>query len=63
MSDETFLHPISVKIETNWWEILIKIVDDKNQLHEFVASADSFYTERDGIWFSTKKEWDDYRDK
>lgn len=46
-------------IESRWW-IGIMITDSEDVEHDFVASADAYYTDRDGIWFGTRQEYNDY---
>lgn len=46
----------SVIITENRWDIKIVIIDSDGKTHGYLASADSFYTDNDGIWFGTEEE-------
>lgn len=57
-----------VSISESRWDVHITIERQEHcdtgievkETQTLVASADSFYTDRDGIWFGTKKEHDAY---
>lgn len=47
---------MDVSIEENRWDVIITVTDESGSVHQFIASADSFYTMGDGIWFGTTQE-------
>lgn len=51
-----FNKPMDVSIEENRWDVTITVTDEGGLVHQFIASADSFYTMGDGIWFGTTQE-------
>ncbi len=56
MITEAFIEPEWIEIDEDRWEIRIKIKTKLGDVREFVASADSFFTEGSGIWFGTRSE-------
>jgi hypothetical protein len=50
--------PLAVEIFNSRWEVTI-IVTYEDSVETFIASADSGLTEGDGIYFGTKKEYDE----
>ena len=44
------------------WDVTIIIVDKDGKEHKFIASADSFYSEQDHIWFGTEADYEEYTD-
>jgi hypothetical protein len=49
----------SVSINKSRWNVSIVIVDKKGKEHRYYASADSFFTDHDNIWFGTDEEYED----
>lgn len=47
-----------IKITKTRWNVRIEIEGQET----YVASADSFYTESNGIWFGTQKDYDHWDD-
>lgn len=56
---QEFLYPKRVIIETSRWNTEITIQDTFGEFHTFIVSADAALTEGDGIYFGTKKEYDE----
>lgn len=50
-----------VKIERRRWDVTIYLTMPNGKKEIYVASADSFFTESDGIWFNTKTEMDKFK--
>lgn len=50
-----------VKISKFRWAIRfdLELLDDEQDTITFIASADSFFTDGDGIWFGTLEEYDE----
>jgi len=63
MTTETVVNLKDVKslsITQSRWDIWITFVDADGKEHKYVASADSFYTDHDRIWFGTQEEYENY---
>lgn len=56
-------HNVDITISRGRWDIYITIKMPNGKTEEFVASADSFFTEQDEIWFGTKKEHQSYLER
>lgn len=59
MTDISFKN-VDVEIATNRWDIRITIIEKDGKKSTWIASADSYYTEGDSIWFGSKKEYEDF---
>ena len=55
-----FVTPLSVEIKESRWSVEIIITTTDGMEHTYVASADSYYTEHDHIWFGTPQEMADF---
>jgi len=51
---------VDIEILELRWEVYIKIYKNGDLVDEFIVSADSFFTNHCGIWFGTRKAYDDY---
>jgi len=58
MLEQSFTNPFVAEIHTSRWNITFVIVDGGKR-YEFIASADYGLTDGDGIWFGTKKDYED----
>lgn len=56
--DLDFINPKRVYISQGRWHVFITVLDSANRKHTFVASADSYVTEDDRIWFGTEEEYE-----
>lgn len=54
---------VDVVIDETRWDVIIKIYKDGELIEELIASADSFFTEHDHIWFGSRKEYEEYIEK
>ena len=55
-----FTGPVQIEIIKNRWNVTIKITASHEREFVYIASADSFFTGNDGIWFSDMQEYNDY---
>ena len=58
-SAKTFGAPKSVSFEMWRWHVLITVEMQNGTVEKFVASADSAFTQSDGIWFGTAEDYDE----
>jgi hypothetical protein len=58
-ADSLIYDNVTVEISKNRWSVHV-IVTDKDFSQEFVASADSFYDGRSGIWWGTIEDYEDW---
>jgi len=54
-----FVNPKSITINQRRWDITITVMDADGNPHEYIASADSFFTEGDHIWFGDRADYED----
>lgn len=51
---------VTVEMSKSRWDVHIIITHPNGKKTIYVASADSHYTDRDGIWFGTQKEYEEW---
>lgn len=56
------IYTTAVRITKSRWSVKFELELDEEELKvlTFIASADSWFTEGDGIWFGTEEEWDEH---
>ena len=55
---------VDVVFSETRWDVIIKVYKNGVLIEEFVASADSLFTHREGgIWFGTRKEYEEVLDE
>lgn len=52
--------PQYVGITKTRWSLVITVVDEQATEHRYIASADSYYTGQDQLWFSIMQEYNEF---
>lgn len=50
----------TVVITKSRWRVEIQITERDGTVHDFIAAADAYHAENDGIWFSTATEYEEF---
>ena len=51
---------VTVEIDQARWDVTITITTQTGEIKKFIASADSFFTEHNGIFFCSYEEYNQY---